>query len=103
MTSFDRGACERAFHAPDGKARIPVDAALFRWGGAHNLALRLACRDAGLGELRYELHDALVVVLDDADAERRWLAGEDPFAACRRDRTGEADAALAQIDALTRS
>jgi uncharacterized membrane protein len=103
MTSFDRGACERAFHSPDGKARIPVDAALFRWGGAHNLALRLACRDAGLEDVRYELHDALVTVLDHPEAETRWLAGEDPFAACRRDRTSEADTALKAIDELTRS
>lgn len=100
ITSFDAGACERAFRSPDGKAKIPVDGALLRSGGAHNLALRLASRDAGLGDARYELHDALVRCLDAPDAQRRWLAGEDVFAGCRTDRTVGED--LGNLEALTR-
>ena len=100
ITSFDAKACERAFHAADGKARIPVDGVLLRAGGAHNLGLRLAARDAGLDTRRYELHDALVRILDRPDAEERWLAGEDVFAGCRTDRTAGED--LTAIETVTR-
>jgi hypothetical protein len=86
MNSLDAAACEGVFTGAP-KARIPVDSGWFTVTGAHNLALRLATRDVGLAPLRYELHDALVRALDEPDAERRWLAGEDVFAGCRPDPT----------------
>jgi hypothetical protein len=103
LASFDRAACERAFRRPEGEGEIPVDRVLLSVSGAHNVALRVACRDLGLAPARYELHDALVLALDDPDAERRWLAGEDPFAGCRADRTSvgpEAEAELARLAEL---
>jgi hypothetical protein len=105
MVSLDVGACESVFRAPGGNVKIPVDRLWFSISGAHNLALRLACRDAGLSATRYELHDALHVALSDPGAEARWLAGEDPFHACRPDPTCTgADAAreLDELDARTR-
>jgi hypothetical protein len=100
LASFDRGACERVFRGLGKADLIPIDNVLLSVSGAHNLALRLACRDVGLSSVRYELHDALVVALNDPDAERRWLAGEDPFARCRPDLTSvgpEAEAELARF------
>jgi hypothetical protein len=105
MVSLDVAACEAVFRAPGGPTKIPVDRLWFSISGAHNLALRLACRDAGLAAARYELHDALHVALAEPNAEARWLAGEDPFHACRPDPTcvGEASAReLDELDARTR-
>lgn len=98
FVSYDRAACERAFNARSAEFSIPTDRGMVSAAGAHNLALRLACRDLGLAYARYELHDALVVALDDPDAERRWLAGEDPFAGCRVDRTSAGPQADADLD-----
>lgn len=100
MVSFDVGACETVFRAPGGSTKIPVDRLWFSISGAHNLALRLACRDAGLSATRYELHDALHVALSQPDAEARWLAGEDPFAGCRPDPTCVGDSAARELDDL---
>jgi hypothetical protein len=103
LASFDRAACERVFQGLGKADLIPIDNVLLSVSGAHNLALRLACRDLGLSPARYELHDALVVALDDPDAERRWLAGEDPLARCRPDLTSvgpEAEAELARFAIL---
>lgn len=105
MVSMDRGACEQVFREERPRVKIPVDRVFFSVAGAHNLALRLAAREAGLGARRYELHEALAVALEDPGAEARWLAGEDPFSRCRPDPTsvGErAEADLQHLDALTR-
>jgi len=102
MVSLDRDACERVFHGPDGTTKIPVDRLWFTVSGAHNLALRLASRDAGLAHVRYELHDALCLALAEPTAEARWLAGEDPFAACRPDPTSVAPEALQELNELDR-
>lgn len=98
MVSMDRSACQAVFEDPATRTRIPVDRVYFSVAGAHNLALRLAARDAGLSHLRYELHDALAVALSEPDAERRWLAGEDPFAGCRPDPTSVGEAAEAELE-----
>lgn len=103
MVSLDRGACERAFHDPEKPGRIPVDPQHYTLGGALNMALRFACADAGLGARRTELHDALLAALDQPDAERRWLAGEDPFADGRPDRTSLASVDNPDVLALERA
>jgi hypothetical protein len=103
--SLDAGACEALLRAPDRAPQVPVDIAWVAASGAHNVALRLALREAGFPPPRYELHDALSAVLHDPDAERRWLAGEDPFAGCRLDPTSagpDAAAELERLDAWTR-
>ena len=46
-------------------------------------AMQSALRDAGLPWLVYELNQALLMALDDADAGPRWLRGEDVFAAAQ--------------------
>jgi len=102
MVSLDRDACEEVFRGPEGTAKIPVDRLWFTISGAHNLALRLASRDAGLSHVRYELHDALRVALADPTAETRWLSGADPFSACRPDPTSVAPSALRELDDLDR-
>lgn len=105
LVSMDRSACEQVFREERPRAKIPVDRVFFSVAGAHNLALRLASRDAGLGARRYELHEALALALADPGAQARWLAGEDPFAGCRPDPTSvgkRAEANLQHMDALTR-
>lgn len=102
MVSLDAKACEQVSRAPGGSTKIPVDRTWFSISGAHNLALRLGSRDAGLPFVRYELHDALRVALGQPDAERRWLAGEDPFSACRPDPTCVQPDALAELEHLDR-
>lgn len=102
MVSLSAAACESVFATPERGEKIPVDRLWFTVSGAHNLALRLASRDAGLAHLRYELHDALRVALADPTAEQRWLAGVDPFSACRPDRTSIAPQALRELDELDR-
>lgn len=104
LVSLDRAACERAFHAPDRPARIPVDTHHYTLGGALNMALRFGSADAGLSPRRYELMDALTTALQapggPAALEQRWLAGEDPFAACRPDRTTLSDPTNPDVLAL---
>jgi hypothetical protein len=77
-------ACERAFRGetPDNLAAID-DASVFRtacdeafWAVLHKRGQRLA---------GYELAHAVLVALKEPDAEVRWLAGEDVFAAVRTD------------------
>lgn len=102
MVSMDAKACEQVALAPGGGTKIPVDRTWFSISGAHNLALRLGSRDAGLSFVRYELHDALRVALSQPDAERRWLAGDDPFSACRPDPTCVQPDALAELEHLDR-
>ena len=48
-------------------------------------AMFAALRNLGIADISYELNHAVVVALTTENAESRWLAGEDVFAAVSRD------------------
>ena len=76
--SLDAAACEAGFGDPG--IVIPASAIPLRLKDAHMLALVAALRAAALDARAYELNHALTVALPSADAEQRWLSGEDVFA-----------------------
>jgi Fe-S-cluster containining protein len=82
MTSISAEACERAFAGDKVAVYTPS-----LWTGArnaHRQALWAALDAAKLPATDYELNQGLRVALESADAEARWLAGEDVFAAVAR-------------------
>ncbi len=86
----------------DPETRVPSAAAVVHAGRAARLALFAALKAHGLPHRSYELDAALERALATADAERRWLAGEDVFEGIPVDpsRTPEAEAALDRLIAL---
>lgn len=77
MTSVSVKACERAF----GGARVPIPtpAVWTTLRNAHLQALMAALTAADLSSESYDLNEAILVPLDNPDAEGRWLKGEDVF------------------------
>lgn len=76
--SADPIACLGAFrYLSGGDIPTPVPHILAKT--AHHIALSGALKHAGLSYLPYELNSGLRVALGTADAEQRWLAGEDIF------------------------
>jgi hypothetical protein len=81
-------ACERAFERLTEEVTIPPAYANVR--SALEMALRAALKACELPNASYELTGALMRALDCADAETRWLAGEEVFAASLVDRSADA-------------
>jgi len=79
FVSTNLAACEQ--WAPE----IPVPEVSKRIRSACAQALLAAMRAHGLPLHSYELNHAVVLALDEPDAERRWLGGEDVFAPVARD------------------
>lgn len=83
FASFSYDKCAAAFES--GSADIPVPGHNMQLRGACNQALWSALGQAKLPHLAYELTHGLLVALTTEDAERRWLNGEDVFAAVQPD------------------
>lgn len=76
---YDRRAC---INAASGRVKqIPISKPHRLFRGLIQNAMQSALRDAGYVWGLYELNQAVTMALQDADAERRWLAGEAGFAA----------------------
>ena len=58
-------------------------------------ALQSSLRDAGLAWGMYEFNHAVLLALDDPDAEARWLAGEDVLAAAKQTTVSDTEMAEA--------
>ncbi|OIQ70538.1 hypothetical protein GALL_478480 [mine drainage metagenome] len=56
-------------------------------------AMQSALRDAGVAWGNYELNQALLMALDDATLESRWLAGEDVLQAAQVEEVDAAEMA----------
>lgn len=86
--SADADACERAYRLLEDMS-IPVPDAFRNQKTSYTVALAGALRHAGFPYVSYEFNSALQAVLARPDAEAAWLAGEDVFAAARRDPAGD--------------
>jgi len=77
MTSASVKACERAFSGAN--VPIPTPRVWTTLRNAHLQALMAALTAADLSSESYDLNEAILVPLDNPDAETRWLKGEDVF------------------------
>ena len=86
--SLNAALCERAFLRSSGEA-IPTPAwfSLVRLG--YDLALCGAIRKEGLSYVSCELNAALKSTLENGEAERQWLAGENVLAGLQEDPNGD--------------
>jgi hypothetical protein len=75
--------CIAAYQGKD--VEIPVPEPHVRIGQACKLAFVAALRSLRLEDAAYELGEAVRIVTATADAERRWLAGENVLAAAKPD------------------
>ncbi len=94
MTSVSVKACERAF----GGARVPIPTPVV-WDtlrNAHLQALMAALTAVDLSSESYDLNEAILVALDNPDAEARWLNGENVFAGVSRLHLGVANPAIVE-------
>jgi hypothetical protein len=64
---------------------VPVPLNYLRGRGGYELSIVMALNQAGLPHYYYEFNAALTRALEQDDAERAWLGGEDVFADIRRD------------------
>ncbi len=92
LTSISVETCKRGYEGEEVEVMTPAVWTEIR--GAHNQALWAALAHAGLSYDAYELNHALLIALETKDAEARWLAGEDVFAAAGREREDEDGEAL---------
>lgn len=83
-------ACERAFEQLTDE--VPIPSAYANVRSALEMALRAALQACALPAVSYELTGALTRALDCADAEVRWLRGEEVFAQALVDRSADANA-----------
>ena len=83
FASFSLPKCESAFQT--GSEDIPVPGVNMELRRNCNQALWSALSFAGFPFAGYELNHGLRVALETPDAEPRWLAGEDIFAAVATD------------------
>ena len=81
LASHDRKACARA--AAGKIDQIPYSEPHMRLRSLVQNAMQSALRDAGLPWQVYELNEALLIALDDAEAGARWLCGDDVFASAQ--------------------
>lgn len=84
LTSISVKTCERGYNGEEVEVSTPAVWTEIRQ--AHNQALWAALLASGLPADSYELNHAVLVALENADAERRWLKGEDVFAGVSCDR-----------------
>jgi hypothetical protein len=84
LTSISVKTCERGFNGEEVEVATPAVWTEIR--GAHNQAMWAALTVSDLPAHSYELNHALLVALENPDAERSWLAGEDVFADVSCDR-----------------
>jgi Fe-S-cluster containining protein len=98
-TSLSLPGCVEEFEGIDRDGRIPISSVHMAHASNANVVLLGAMLAAGLPTEAYELGAALEVALADPDCERRWLAGENVFAAAGRPipRQREADQVAAAI------
>jgi hypothetical protein len=89
-TSLDLGACVDEFEGRNLEARIPISGAYLNYASNAHITLLGAMRAAGLSTDAMELAGALDAALATADAEARWLAGEDVFRDVQRPGAREA-------------
>ena len=78
MSSVSVKACERAFNG--GSSPIPTPPVWDTLRNAELQAMMAALTSVDLSPESYDLNEAVVVALDNPDAEPRWLKGEDVFA-----------------------
>lgn len=81
LASYDRKACAQA--ASGRVDEIPYSEPHMRVRSLVQNALQSALRDAGVAWGNYELNQSLLMALDDASLEGRWLAGEDVLKAAQ--------------------
>lgn len=84
MVSASVAACRASFAGEPAQIPVPKPYGALRTG--YSYTLLAALRAEGLDDRLYELNHALRIALETADAERRWLAGEDVFAGVRHER-----------------
>ncbi len=82
FVSTSRAACEQEFRREFGREPIPVDRFAMLVGLAASAGLAEHCGAAGLDGQFYELSHALLRILDEPDAARRWAEREPVFAGC---------------------
>jgi len=83
LASMDASVCARVFYLlSDEEIVSPAPNILL--GRGYRLALAGALKHAGLAHTLVELNSSLNIAFSNADAERQWLAGEDPFAGADR-------------------
>ncbi|WP_026191249.1 hypothetical protein [Methylosinus sp. LW4] len=75
--SYDKNACIAATSGHDADTAVSTPHLMVR--SMVQNAMMSSLRSAGLAWRLYELNGAVAIALDDADAERRWIAGEDPL------------------------
>jgi Fe-S-cluster containining protein len=92
LTSISVNTCERGFNGETVQVLTPAVWTELR--GAHNQAMWAALAASDLSSEGYELNHAVLVALETPDAERRWLAGEDIFAAVDCDKADDGERAL---------
>lgn len=95
FASFSREKCEGAFET--GSADIPIPGINMTMRGNANQALWSALHHCGLSSKGYELNHALLIALEQPDAERRWLSGEDVFRDVATDTADETFGATAEV------
>lgn len=78
--SADMGVCERSYIEISGED-IPTPLVWVRLRQGYGVALRAALQNAGLVGTSREWNASLRIALTESDAEARWFAGEDVFAA----------------------
>jgi hypothetical protein len=83
LVAMDASVCARVFYLlSDEEIISPAPNILL--GRGYRLALAGALKHAGLVHTQVELNSSLDIAFSNADAERQWLAGEDPFAGADR-------------------
>ena len=88
FASFSLPKCQEAFAT--GREDIPTPAINGLLRRACNQALWSALAAVGLPFTLFELNQALLVALENPEAEQRWLKGEDVFAGVTADDAGVA-------------
>lgn len=83
LTSVSVATCERGYNGEEVDVVTPAVWTEIRQ--AHNQALWAALVASNLPADSYELNHAVLVALENPDAEKRWLKGEDVFAGVARD------------------
>ena len=94
MTSTSLKACERAFAG--AAVPIPTPRVWSTVRDAHLQALMAALTAADLSNESYDLNEAILVPLENPDAEGRWLKGEDVFKGVARLQLGADNPVIAE-------